>query len=461
MALGIFGRLGQSGRHRRGGGGGDRRSVWLGILCGVALFALAGQAPRAQPAPDPAAQPKPPEKVVAISGNPASTNVGVVGTGWLGRTLGLRDEWGIKLGGMWLADTNVVVAGGVQPGAWSNNSGLVLGLGVDAEKLVGWTGASFAFQFLQFNGANTNGEAGSIAGYNGIVGLPPFNRTEVLEAWYLQEMIKDVLKMRIGRVLPTYDFGNVLRPMTLVDEDQNIPAVSGLLYSPIFVNASMIGAALGYYNPANGVTINFTPTKTFYLNLGVYDGNRYRGIQTGTYPPMFNGYFLNMAEIGTSWLLGDGNHPGQFGIGLWRQTGQVTVRGIIEDGTGGFYLFGSQRVAYGVNPGVRNSSISVFYQLGANDSRTLPISQYYGAGATGFGLIGDRARDSMGIGLAVSRLNQNIFQRQTEVMLQAYYQAHLFAATFLQPTVTYIPTPGESPTLPGSFMTTLRLTVLF
>ena len=79
---------------------------------------------------------------------------------------------------------------------------------------------------------DTNEQAGSVAGYNGIVGAPPFNRTEILEAWYLQEMMKDVLKMRIGRSLPTYDFGNVLRPVALADPDQNIPAVSGLLWSP-------------------------------------------------------------------------------------------------------------------------------------------------------------------------------------------------------------------------------------
>jgi len=46
-------------------------------------------------------------------------------------------------------------------------------------------------------------------------------------------------------------------------------------------------------------------------------------------------------------------------------------------------------------------------------------------------------------------------------MFQAYYQAHLFGTTFLQPTVTYIPTPGASPDLPGALTTTLRLTVLF
>ena len=282
-----------------------------------------------------------------------------------------------------------------------------------AEKLVGWRGASFGVQFLQFNGGETNEQAGSIAGYNSIVSLPPLNRTELLEAWYRQEMVPDVLSMRIGRSMPSYDFGNVSRPIALADPDQNIPAVTALLFSPVFVNPSMIGAMMGFYNPGNGVTVNFTPTKSFYVNLGVYDGNRARGVQTGINPPMFNGYWFNIGEVGVNWLLGEGNHPGQFAVGLWRQTGILSFGGVTEDGTGGFYLFGSQRVAYGVNPSVHNSSISVFYQLGANASRTLPMSQYYGGGITGFGLIGSRASDSMGFGVGLSKLNPNLFQRPT------------------------------------------------
>ncbi|MFZ5779680.1 MAG: hypothetical protein ACOY4R_05675 [Pseudomonadota bacterium] len=46
-------------------------------------------------------------------------------------------------------------------------------------------------------------------------------------------------------------------------------------------------------------------------------------------------------------------------------------------------------------------------------------------------------------------------------MIQAYYQAHLYASTFLQPTVTYIPTPGATPAAPSALAGTLRLTVLF
>lgn len=434
-----------------------RRFFRQGVRIGLAVGLLAAPASAQEwhaPAP-PRGTPPP-----SVSGNPAATNYSV-GTGWLGRTLGLKDDWGVTLGGVWFADTNVVAAGGAQPGAWSNNSSLLVGLTVDAQKLVGWRGAAFGFELLQANIGDTNAEAGTVPGYNGIGGRPPNNRTEIYEAWYLQEMIKDVLQMRIGRSAPTYDFGNVTRPVKLDDSAQNIPAVSSLLMVPLFVNGSMLGAMPGYYNPGNGVTVNFAPAREFYLNVGVYDGNLARGVQTGLVPPTFNGYYFNIAEIGTNWLLGEAGHPGQFGIGLWQQTGVLTAGGISQDGTGGFYLFGSQRVAFGVNPAVEKSSISVFYQVGANNSQTMPITQYYGAGITGFGLLGNRASDSMGLGVGLSRLNPVLFARPSELMLQGYYQAHLFATTFLQPTVSYIPTPGLSPTLPGALAMTMRLTVLF
>lgn len=424
-------------------------------VCAAGLGALywaslaAGSAAAAQSTP------------ASISGNPAATTFST-GTGRLGHLLGLRDEWGIRLGGIWLADTNLVVAGGAQPGGWTNNSALFISLGIDAGKLVDWHGASFGFQFLQFNGANTNGEAGTIPGYNGIVGARPHQRSEFYEAWYEQKLFGDVLKVRIGRSTPAADFNNVLRSVTLKDLSQNIPALSGLLYATVFVNGSMLGTLPGYYNPGDGVTVNFTPTANFYVNLGAYDGNLARGVQTGLNPPQFNGYYFTIAEVGANWLLGEGRHPGQFGIGLWRQTGLLGTRsGVTQDGTGGVYLFGSQQVAHGVNERVPGSSVSVFYQFGVNSSETLPINQYYGAGVTGFGLIGNRERDSMGVGIGLSRLNPNLFARSSELMVQAYYQAHVFDATFLQPTVSYIPTPGLSPTTPGALTTTLRLTVLF
>ena len=105
-----------------------------------------------------------------------------------------------------------MVAGGVQKGGWTNNSALLVGLGIDAEKLVAWQGASFGFQFLQVNAGNTNGEAGSVQGYNGIVGSPPFNRTGVPGVVRAGTIEADVLTMRIGRSTPSADFNNVVAP---------------------------------------------------------------------------------------------------------------------------------------------------------------------------------------------------------------------------------------------------------
>jgi porin len=46
-------------------------------------------------------------------------------------------------------------------------------------------------------------------------------------------------------------------------------------------------------------------------------------------------------------------------------------------------------------------------------------------------------------------------------MFQGYYQAHLYAAAFFQPAVSYIPTPGASPSLGGVWAITFRFTLLF
>ncbi len=46
-------------------------------------------------------------------------------------------------------------------------------------------------------------------------------------------------------------------------------------------------------------------------------------------------------------------------------------------------------------------------------------------------------------------------------MFQGYYQVHLYAGTFFQPAVSYIPTPGVSSSLGSAWAVTFRFTVLF
>jgi porin len=411
-----------------------------------------------------------------ISGNPAAVNA-LPGTGLAGRLLRLPESSGIRLGGLWLADTNGLLSGGKQPGKWSWNSALIIGANLDAEKLLAWKGASFGVQFLRFDGQDTNGQAGSVQGYNSLPGRKPLDRSELYQLWYRQALFDDKVIFRIGKIVPTYDFNNVARPVPTHDEALDIPAVTGLLYTPVFVNPSLLGAIGGYYNSVYGVTVTLAPTKNTYLNYGLYDGNVARGVQTGLTGPHFNGYYFNIVEAGVDWVAA-GKYPGEFGVGSWYQTGVLRgPLGISQNGTGGFYLFGGQRIwASSAEPlfsdgkskipvpmsqDGQHASISTFVQFGVNNSETLPVKDYFGLGLTGFGLVPLRPSDSLGVGMAWSWLNPRLFNRPSELMFQGYYQVHLYAGTFFQPAVSYIPTPGVSSSLGSAWAVTFRFTVLF
>ncbi len=204
----------------------------------------------------------------SITGNPAAVNA-LPGTGLAGRLLRLPESSGIRLGGLWLADTNGLISGGKQPGKWSWNSALIIGANLDAEKLLAWKGASFGVQFLRFDGQDTNGQAGSVQGYNSLPGPKPLDRSELYQLWYRQALFDDKVIFRIGKIVPTYDFNNVARHVSSTqDEGLDIPAVTGLLYTPVFVNPTLLGAIGGYYNSVYGITLTLAPTRNTYRNYG-------------------------------------------------------------------------------------------------------------------------------------------------------------------------------------------------
>jgi porin len=409
-----------------------------------------------------------------IGGNPAAVNI-MMGTGALGRLLGLEQS-GVRLGGLWVGDTNWLMSGGVQPGSWTSNSLTVLDLSLDTQKLAGVPGGLFDVQFLQFSGQPTNDDAGVVQGYNGQVGQPPLVRQELYRLWCRQELFDGKLIVRAGKLVPTYDFNNVTRPIPLDDPNEFIPAVSGLIYTPIFVNPTMLGKMPGYYNSATGIITTLAPIKSAYFSYGVYDGNRATGEQTGLQGPRFNGYYFHIWEGGHAWRLGAQRKPGMLAAGFWYQTGNLTAaNGAQVNGADGVYLFGSQRLWY-LRPGQDASGVTSFFQFGANNSNTMMVRQYLGLGLTSFGLTPGRPKDSMGCGMAWSWLNTDpnagafffpgvpfpgTAMRNNELMLASYYQMNLFTGAFFQPTLTYVPNPGERPGIPAVWAITAQLVFLF
>jgi len=446
-----------------------------GILCVVSCISLLPRDACADDVAGPVSSPSPnasstpassiaqalsSEQVEPISANPGATNI-IPGTGLLGRLIGLDANSGVHIGGLWIGDADYLIAGGVKPRSWSFNSLLLLNLNLDAEKLLGIPGASLDAELLQFNGETANAKAGLVTGYDGLTGPKPLVRTQLYELWWRQSMFHDQLVIRVGKTVPSYDFDNVARPVPTADTSLKIPAVTGLIYTPIFKNPTLIGAQPGYYNSAYGITASFAPTKHFYFTYAFYDGALAKGIQTGLREdPVFDGHYFTIGEVGYAWALGAHKLIGQLGIGGWAQTGELTGGGARQNGAEGFYAFGSQRL-WRHHEGVDNSGVSGFFQFGVNDSRTMIANEFFGAGFTGFGLIPRRPIDSIGAGLAWSWLNRRYGFRSNEAILAIYYQMHLIGTTFFQPTLSYIPNPGQSPRTQGALAITSQITVLF
>lgn len=396
------------------------------------------------------------EASFGISGNPGAVNI-LTGTGELGKLLQIPKSSGVRLGGLWMGDYNALL-NGVDGRRLTGNSSFILDLSIDLQKALKWKGAFFGTEFLQFNGQPTNKDAGVVQGYNSLPGAPPLNRSELYQLWLLQKFFHNKLSVRIGKLVPTYHFNNVSKPVPTDNPVVSIPSVSGLIYTPIFVNTTLLGVLGGYYNSVYGVVATIAPVKQTYLNLGVFDGNLARGVQTGLTGPHFNGYSFSIMEVGHGWTT---SKPGIAAVGGWYQSGLLRAGTQREKGTGGFYAFGSQALWIKKSDTVSKGNVSGFLQFGWNHSRTLPMNLFVGGGLTAFALIPNRSNDSFGVGFAWSRLNRHLFLRSSEFMLQGYYQAQIYGPIYFQPVLSYIPNPGAHPNQSNVVALTGRLTVLF
>lgn len=406
---------------------------------------------------------------VGVAGNPAIDVL--FGSGLLGRTLGFDEESGIHLGGLWVGNADVMLTGGLpinpqtsqldpvggkSPSKGTFNSLFILGGNIDLGKYSPLKGGSLGAAFLQYNGQASNANAGALPGYNGINGQAPYNRSELYELWYKQTLLDDRLTFRLGKSVPTFEFNNVLRSLVIAGEKPFIPSISGLLYSPVFINPTLLGVMPGYYNSAWGLSTTVTPMQNTSVAYGVYDGSNANQTQTGLHAgPIFNNGIFNIGEVGQQW---GGDLPGRLAVGGWGQTGTVStpiIGGPTSKGAMGTYALATNRLAHVIRQDGEGSVIG-YMQYGINNSRIMPVNQYAGGGISGFGLIPHRPKDSIGLGVAVSWLNTptvgsisspphptRINTSNMQFMSQFYYQAHVIGDVYFTPAFTYIPNPGQ------------------
>lgn len=396
---------------------------------------------------------------VSVPGNPAATNVSA-GTGDLGRALRLQ-RYGVRLGGINIVDVSADPLGGVRPGGMTVQNLLILDATVDLEQVWGWKGGKLGAQFLDHRGSRAGSLTGDLLSFNGLDGGGPLNRSELYQLWLFKTFWQNRLSVRLGKLVPTYQFGN-------------IADVTSLIMTPIFVMPTVLGRMPGYPDSATGITLAAAPVRWGYAKFGFYDGRvGGSGVSTGLGAPNFNGQYFFIGETGLIYRLGGQKLDGKFGIGGWQQTGRLKqFGGGMQDGTHGMYLFGKQRLRNEERAG-GHQGLDAYFQFGLSDPDVQLVQRYVGAGLTWTGPITGRDRDSAGLGFARGRLTNEpgaaaLFPQfppgplpQHETILQAYYQLILNRNVFIQPVLTGILDPGKSSTIRDSFVFSQRFGVQF
>lgn len=393
-----------------------------------------------------------------VSGNPGASNT-LVGSGWLGDYLGINRN-GFRVAGLNITDANGL-SGGLVPG-WTGDSLTIVDFSLDTDKAFGWSNGLIGSELLYYSGGRVNTNAGTVMGYNSLDDNQITFRAEIFTLWYLHKFANDRLLIRIGKSITTYDFANVIQANAYDDEAHTIPAVSSLIFTPLYINPTVLGIWPGYLNSATGVVSTLIPVERTYFKYGLYDGNLANGRQVGTEGPRFNGYNLHIAELGASWQIGPDKKPGKFGFGYWSQTGVLEAASGPVDGAQGIYLFGSQRLTY-ERAGESSEGLSVFYQFSGTNTPFVETHRYFGCGLTYYGLLPGRDRDSVGWGMAYGRMNNDpaLDLGADEVILSWYYQWIVRPNFVVQPNITYIPNPATAPDNPSALPVTLRAILLF
>jgi porin len=409
----------------------------------------------------------PPPPPVAAGGNPINS-VQFLGTGELGRLLGLPADGALRIGGVGVINATGQWQGGSPGGADSAGGFLAIGASLDLEKAIGWKGAKLAVAGLHYNVEPTNANAGSLQGIVSSDAAGPNNRTELYNYLFVQNLFDDQLQFIAGKLIPTIAFGNAAAPDPLAQSGSDwVPTLTSLLYTPVFVVPTMLGRIPGYPDSALGFGFTVAPDALpgTYLSGGVFDGRLgANNTPTGLVAPSLSGPLFSIAQAGTFWRLGPEGKPGQFFLGAWNQGGPLQAGAVSEASAWGLYGQVSQRLSH-FRFGRDSSGLNVFLQAGWSPSSTNLIHSSIGGGITMWAPFANRPKDSYGLGLSWAAPNSDPVAafgfNGSELILQAYAQLHVVGGIFLQPTLSLLPRVGLPDASPPSVSGTLQLTTLF
>jgi len=362
-------------------------------------------------------------------------------------------EQGVQWDATFTADTSFNPSGGVRRG--EAYSGLLqLGLTLDMEKLVGWTGGEiYAGAFFIDGKGLTTGEVGNLLTISNIEATPAIRLGEV---YLKQKLFDDAVEIKVGQLAADGDFATSDTAGLFVNSTFGWPGLNG-------TDLPSGGPAYPVPTPGAHALVKFSDAWSF--QAGVYTGDpagRDLKNKHNTDFPLSPGVFA-IGELIYAHAPEAGGLPGTYKVGAWYSSNDFADlrTGVNRDGSYALYGVIDQTIwQSGGSKDLKDpspapeQSLSVFARavVTPQSNRNL-IDYYFDAGFNAKGFTPGRPDDVFGIAAAYAHISKRAQAadrdagggtpiRSSELAFEASYQAAVTPWLKVQPFAQYIVRPG-------------------
>jgi len=308
-------------------------------------------------------------------------------------------------------------------------------LSVDTGKLAGWKGGTGLVSLYHRLGGDGSEYVGDAQGFSNIDAA---QGTGLYEAWFEQKFWGDWLRIKAGKVDANTEFAVVENSSDFLN--------SSMGYSPTILSFPT------YPDPRPSVNVFVRPIDGYYVGAGIYD--------------LAHAGAMPIIEAGRRWKRGDKEMPGRLAAGFWHQNGPVScLGGGYTQATKGFYLVMEQTLWTRTRAKTSSDqTLSAFTQYGRANGDISPFTHHLGGGLVFAGLLPNRPKDSIGLGLTWVRFTEYPragFQQPGELTLETYYKVRVNRLISVGPDMQYIHNPSGLRCQTDSVVFTPRVNVSF
>ncbi|HEV2301139.1 MAG TPA: carbohydrate porin [Stellaceae bacterium] len=388
---------------------------------------------------------------------------------------GLRDrldERGIEIGIEYIGEGFADVSGGIHRGTIYEGR-LEVGLHLDLQKLVGWTGASFHASAFQIHGHEPS--ANLVGNLLAVSGSEAFATTRLYTLWLQQDLFGDKLSARFGQLAADDEFFVSDTAADLVNATCGWPGLSAL---------DMTSGGPAYPLATPGVRVKVQPNENLAWLTGVFSGNP-AGSHCTEEPQVCDSSGTTFSLAGGVLVMSEVQYsinqekkaaglPGTYKFGFWRESGSFAdqhfglnvaedevslgsgeaVAPVLQHGDFGIYAVADQTLWRLSGEGERG--LSGFARLGGAPADRNLVS-FYADGGFGFkGPIPGRDDDNVVLGVAYAKISPDAVAsdesarllepglpvRSYETVIELTYLAKIIPGWVLQPDLQYVIHPA-------------------